>query len=184
MIANELNNKYFKWIYQLVCDDKYHKRISYKKLFNHLNDIEFISIIEMDNNRAEDGIDLRYRFGYEHHYESSIIKKYLDDRPCSVLEMITSLAIRCEENIMNDPDIGDRTSKWFWNMIDSLGLSSMNDNGYNPDYVDDVVYRFLNREYGRNGDGGLFTVNNAKQDLRDVEIWYQMCWYLDNVLFS
>lgn len=184
MTKNELNKEYFEWMYQLVCNERYPKRISYRKLLTHLHDIEFTYIIGMDGNRAEDGIDLRYRFGYERQYSRSMIATYLDDRPCSVLEMLTALAIRCEEHIMDDPDIGNRTGQWFWNMISNLGLSSLNDTRFDSEYLNRVITRFLNREYKRNGEGGLFTVKNCKHDLRTVEIWYQMCWYLDDILVS
>jgi hypothetical protein len=136
----------------------------------------------MDGNRAEDGIDLRYRFGYEQGYDSPMIATLLDDRPCSVLEMLIALAIRCEEHIMDDPDIGNRTGQWFWNMIINLGLGFMDDTKFDENYVKDVISRFLYRKYKRNGEGGLFTVEHCKNDLRTVEIWYQMCWYLDEVL--
>jgi hypothetical protein len=136
----------------------------------------------MDGNRAEDGIDLRYRFGYEQGYDSQTISTFLDNRPCSVLEMLIALAIRCEEHIMDDPDIGNRTGQWFWNMIINLGLGFMDDTKFDENYVKDVISRFLYRKYKRNGEGGLFTVEHCKNDLRTVEIWYQMCWYLDEVL--
>lgn len=90
-----------------------------------------------------------------------------------------ALAVRCEEHIMDDPDIGDRTGQWFWNMIVSLGLGSMTDERFDGEYVDEVVDIFLNREYERNGEGGLFTVNDTDRDMRNVEIWYQMHWYLN-----
>ena len=32
--------------------------------------------------------------------------------------------------------------------------------------------------YKRNGEGGLFTINRRGLDMRSVEIWYQMCWHL------
>lgn len=184
MTKNELNKEYFEWMYQLVRKDGYSKRLSYRKLFTHLHDIEFTYIIRMDGNRAEDGIDLRYRFGYERQYNNTIIATYLNDRPCSVLEMLIALAIRCEEHIMDDPDIGNRTGQWFWNMISNLGLSSLDDTRFDSGYLNRVIARFLNREYKRNGEGGLFTVKNSKYDLRTVEIWYQMCWYLDEILVS
>jgi len=184
MTKNELNNNYFEWMYQLVYNEKYSNRLSYRKLLSRLHDIEFIYIIEMDGNRAEDGIDLRYRFGYERKYEESIITTFLDNRPCSILEMLTALAIRCEEHIMDDPDIGNRTGQWFWSMIENLGFGSIHDTIFDKRYLESVITRFLNREYERNGNGGLFTVNNYKYDLRTAEIWYQMCWYLDSVLIS
>jgi hypothetical protein len=96
--------------------------------------------------------------------------------------MMVALSVRCEETIMDDPRIGDRTGQWFWGMISSLGLGSMMDNQFDKEYVDSVIDRFLKREYEPNGKGGLFTIKRCRYDLRSVEIWYQMCWYLDKFI--
>lgn len=182
MTRHELNLKYFKWLYQLVCNDRYSKRLSYKKLLTYLHKKEFSYIIDMDGNRADDGAELRYRFGKNNDLPEALIATGLDDRPCSVLEMMIALSIRCEEHIMDNPDIGNRTGQWFWNMIVNLGLGSMNDTKFNEEYTNDIIEKFLNREYKRNGDGGLFTITNCKHDLRTTEIWYQAMWYLDDIL--
>lgn len=183
MRRDELNKEYFNWMYQLVYDKHRHSRgLSYKKLLTRLHVEPFSYTIPMDGNRAADGINLRYRFGMENGYRDSIIAVYLDDKPCSILEMMVALAIRCEEHIMEDTDIGNRTGQWFWNMIVSLGLGRMTDTRYEPDYVDDVIERFLSRDYDRSGKGGLFTVEHCRRDMRNVEIWYQMCLYLETVL--
>lgn len=180
MTEKELSREYFKWMCQLVCGKRYSKTLSYRRLLTRLNEIEFTYLIDLDGNRAEDGINLRYHFGYENGYDSRMIASYLDDCPCSVLEMMVALAVRCEEHIMADSELGDRTGQWFWNMIVSLGLGSMMDSRYDEEYVDSVIYRFLNREYERNGKGGLFTIEHCPRDLRGVEIWYQMSWYLND----
>lgn len=182
MTRDEVINEYFEWMCELVSERPYSKRCSYRKLLSLLYGIDFTYTIEMDGNRADDGINLRYRFGYERGYEDYIIASYLDDRACSVLEMMVALSKRCEESIMDDPDIGDRTGRWFWGMIENLGLGSSFDNVFDKDYVITRIDIFLNREYGRDGDGGLFTVNHPKRDLRTVEIWYQLCWYLDEII--
>jgi hypothetical protein len=57
----------------------------------------------------------------------------------------------------------------------------MTDGHYDEIYVTEVIDRFINRKYEPNGKGGLFTIRNVKEDLRDVEIWYQMCWYLNSI---
>lgn len=180
MTRDELIDQYFDWMYQLVVDDRYSNK-SYRKLFSRLYDTEFIFAIPMDGNRAEDGIDLRYRFGREHSYSDALVASCLDDRPCSILEMMIALSIRCEEHIMDDPDVGDRTGQWFWSMLVSLGLGSMDDRKYSRSAVDGVLERFLNREYDPNGEGGLFTVDNGR-DMRRTEIWYQMNYYLKNII--
>ncbi|CAK7007727.1 MAG: hypothetical protein EUB_01567 [Eubacterium sp.] len=182
MTKTMLTDEYFEWICDLIGIYHHQARHTYTKLLRHLQGIDFEYVIDMDGNRAEDGVDLRYRFGYEHSYEDAMIAALLDDRPCSVLEMMVSLAMRCEEHIMDDPEIGNRTGEWFWNMVSNLGLEQMDDYAYQSEYVDAVISKFLNREYDRDGHGGLFTVPNCKKDLRSVEIWYQMCWYLNAIL--
>jgi hypothetical protein len=135
----------------------------------------------MDDNRAVDGIDLRYRFAYEKHYHQAMIAEYIDVKPCSVLEMMVALAYRCEEQIMDNQEYGNRTRQWFMGMIENLGLLGMTNNAFDEFYVDRVITRLLHRDYKPNGEGGLFTVRNYRRDLRLVEIWYQMSWYLSEV---
>lgn len=182
MTPDELKNTYFEWMYQLVCNDKYTKRLSYRKLLMFLYDVPFAYTIPMDANRAEDGTDLRYRFGFENSYDPRLITDTIDDKPCSVLEMMVALASRCEEHIMSDPDIGNRTGQWFWGMIANLGLSSMSDARFDGRAVQEVMKDFMEHRYQANGRGGLFTVKHSRRDMRETDIWYQMCWYLDEVL--
>lgn len=178
MTDEKLNEAYFEWMTDLV---RNRKTSSYSKLLKYLHEKEFTYIIEMDDNRAGDGVDFRYRFGYENGYSDVEIAKYIDNKPCSILEMMVALAFRIEEHIMSNPDIGDRTGKWFWGMIENMGLKTMTDATFDVRYANEVVERFLNREYGRDGKGGLFTVKNCRYDLRGIEIWYQACWYLNQI---
>lgn len=180
MTKNKLVERYFDWLYGLVFQTNY----SYTELLSKLNDIPFRYSIDMDGNREADGMNLRYRFGYETGCEDYIIASYLDDRQCSVLEMMVALAIRCEEQIMTDPEIGNRTSVWFRGMLDNLGLLDMTNDRFDSLRVDKAICRFLDREYRPNGQGGLFTVKDRNCDMRSIEIWYQMCRYLDELLIS
>lgn len=181
MTKNEVKNQYFNWMYQLVCSNR-SRSVSYRKLLSYLNGRAFVWTIDMDENRASDGIDLRYRFGREKKYSDPMIADFLDDHPCSILEMMIALSIRCEEHIMEDSDLGDRTGQWFWNMIISLGLGAMPDSKFDERHAEEVIDRFIDRSYERNGHGSLFTVEHPSQDMRDVEIWYQMCMYLDTII--
>lgn len=178
MVGYGINYEYFEWMFDMVCRERYDGDISYRKLLTYLHDTEFEYFIPRDRNRAEDGIGLRYRFAMLHGYEDV---PYSLDGPCSVLEMMIALAIRCEEDIMDDPAKGDRTVQWFWGMINNLGLGAMHDERFDKTYVRVTVDRFLKRKYDPDGSGGLFRVRNCDRDLRDVEIWYQLCWYLDTL---
>lgn len=168
-----MNEEYFDKLCDFVCRGRYENKNSFRKTLRRLHDIEFRFIIHNDKNRALDGIDLRTRFMGDD-------VRYLDDRPCSVLEMMIALAIRCEENIMDNTELGDRTGQWFWGMVVNLGLGSITDDKYDEEYVDFVIERFLDRDYEPDGEGGLFHIRRCRQDVRNVEIWYQLCWYLDS----
>jgi len=168
----DLEERYFQWMYDLVCPGQ-----SYRKLFRGLYSREFTWDLEMDRNRAADGVDLRYRFAYLNRLNH--VPKEND--PCTVLEMMIALAIRCEDQIMTDPESGDRTGKWFFEMVDSLGLRQMNDDRYDEEIVDTTVSSFLSRSYSPDGTGGLFRVPDCPKDMRNMEIWYQLMWYLNTV---
>lgn len=179
MTKNETDAAYFDWMCGLVCKAYRDGGRKYRNLLECLNRIDFRYTIPMDGNREADGIDLRYRFGYEKHIRDYIIARYLDDHPCSVLEMMIALAQRCEETIMDDPEIGDRTGTWFWAMIHNLGLECMSDDDFDQLYVEERVEQFLDRRYSYQGDGGLFYVRHPAEDMRKVEIWTQLSWYLN-----
>lgn len=173
-----IENEYFEWLFRLVCNENQPEDVSYRKLLMRLHRIPFRYSIPKDGNRADDGKNLRHRFAcaYPNINDAEL---YLSGC-CSVLEMMLALSIRCEETIMDDPKIGDRTRQWFWGMIKNLGLGSMTNDRFDKKFVDEVVTRFLDRDYEPDGTGGLFTVKNCRYDLRTVEIWYQLCWYLDS----
>ena len=176
------SDDYFEWLVDLLCRGRYRDSASYRKLLTRLHDTEFRYSINRDQNRAEDGVDLRRRFALIRYDEDSYEDVMRDlTGPCSVLEMMVALAIRCEETIMDDPNVGDRTGQWFWGMITSLGLGGMAGSRDDEQVVDSKVERFLDRKYEPNGKGGLFTINRCDRDLRYVEIWYQLCWYLDTI---
>ena len=179
MNEDRIENEYFEWMYDLVCGKRYSKSVSYRTLLMYLHSTEFIYSIPKDRNRAVDGIGLRRRFALSENCEEKA--DYLTG-PCSVLEMMIALSIRCEEGFMDDPTVGDRTGQWFWGMIVNLGLGPMTDNRFDKHLVHDILTRFLKREYEADGRGGLFTVNHSKYDMRDVEIWTQKNYYLDEYL--
>lgn len=178
MTQMKVVNAYFDWMYDLVSGRRFARGISYRKLLLHLHDVEFIYSIPRDANRADDGIRLRDRFADEEDFPDADL--YLEG-PCSVLELMVALALYCEEHIMDDPVIGNRTGQWFWIMITNLGLGGMDDKKYDPRKVDEVMERFLRREYEPDGAGGLFKVRNCEDDLRDLEIQYQLYRFINSI---
>lgn len=172
MTQRTVVNAYFEWLCNKIDADG--TKADFSRLLSHLHAVEFIYSIPRDANRADDGLGLRYRFSYE----TGLPEVFLEG-PCSMLEMMVALVIRCEETIMDDPELGDRTGQWFWGMIVNLGLGYMDNARFDISYVDEVVERFLTRNYEPDGRGGLFTIKGCPYDLRREEIWYQLNWYLD-----
>lgn len=174
----EIEKRYFDWLYELVCGKWEPRNLSFHRLLTFLYDTQFIPDNEMDCNRAVDGENLRGRFIAENGLDNEI-SWIFQGKPCSMLEMMVALALRCEETIMEDAEIGNRTGQWFWSMIVSLGLASMDDNRFHQSRAEFVVERFHRRDYQPNGAGGLFTLQNPKEDMRTLDIWYQMMAYLN-----
>lgn len=174
-MRNDISNAYFEWLSDIVCGDRFSDKVSYGELLAFLHSKPFRYLLPMDDNRADDGLSMRYRF----ECATGNDERYLDG-PCSVLEMMVALAIRCEET-MDDPLLGDRTGQWFWGMVRNLGLGGMYGNHFDIQIADDIIERFLDREYEPDGRGGLFTISDCDCDLRDVEIWHQLWWYLDTI---
>lgn len=181
MTQEELNYEYLDWMYDIVCDDRYSTNLGYRKLFAYLYSIEFTYTMPMDGNRYEDGINLRYRFAQEQDIDYNMVASYLDQTPCSVLEMMIALSLRCEEQIMDDDTYGNRVGQWFWEMIVNLGLGGMTDEEFDPLYVQHRLHIFLNRTYDKDGHGGLFQTVDLTKDMRTTEIWYQMHCHLIEV---
>ena len=172
----EFTRNYKEWIKEMVDPAG-----MYDILLDRLFEYEFVWIIPNDENRAEDGAYLRVEFADRcgEEFDPSYI-----DWPCSVLEMMVALSIKAENAILYDSEKGDQTSRWFWEMIENLGLSGYDDVCWmrNPKNVslevDYIIDRFLNRKYTKTGKGGLFPLGKrAKEDQRKLEIWWQMHEY-------
>jgi hypothetical protein len=177
-MTRDINREYFEWLCEIVSDSKPKKNCSYGKLLEYLHQTEFVFILPMDENRCVDGMNLRYRFGYEYNIGDPVIASCLDNDPCSILEMMVALSFYVEEHIMVDPEYGLMSGRWFWMMINNLGLSEMTDDNFDYELVNRNIWHFLNRDYDRDGKGGLIYMPNSRYDFRTMDIWYQMMRYL------
>lgn len=151
----------------------------YDRLLSYLFSVDYQYVIHRDINRAYDGLGLRIRFGNECGNPS--FDDMLLDKPCSVLEMMVALAIRMEEDLMNSFLYGDRVGQWFWNMLKSLGLNTMTNREFDRDRVDYILETFMSQNYMPDGKGGLFWIRDCDCDMRELEIWVQMCRYVESI---
>lgn len=170
-MSEPLENLYFNWLCAKVMRVKNSTpSLTYWNLLKALHKTEFVWLLSGDDNRAEDGVELRRRF-----LIAGDIPDDLDWRgqPCSLLEMLIAFSSRAEFQ-SDEPAI-----QWFWEFIENLGLSECNDaSGFHPDDVNEVLDRLIWRTYDYSGRGGLFPMHHPKHDQTKVEIWYQFCEYL------
>lgn len=181
-----LNELYFKWICSIIFPNEI-TRNKYTNVLKVLYETEFDYIIDLDENRQKDGIDLRYHFSYACKIPYDIVKNNFNIYKCSMLEMMTALAKRCEEDLMSDLNFGDRTDLWFWIMFSNLGLNNYDDSYWDPVYsyyeVKNILRKFMFREYNADGsNGGLFICPNSGYDLRTMQLWDQMGLYMNNLI--
>lgn len=177
----KIKSEYFDWLVSKVFTER--EASNFSQVLSVLNDTIFTCDLPMDLNRAEDGKRLRDIYLDElDTRDSYIIDIMVDEHPCSILEMMVALAIRCEDDIMRDYDEGDRTGLWFWIMFENLGLSEYEDDNFDESRVNWILARFLKRTYEKDGKGSLFYIPNTRCDMREIEIWYQMSEYINTML--
>lgn len=174
---------YYNYLRNMIWSPTFGPNFHYDKLLMHLMIVPFRVVIYMDQNRVKDGYSLRQyyiRDSWSYEYDT----QELLDSEVSVLEVLIALAYRWENQFMSDPDIGDRTNVWFWEMISNLGLGVFNDEHFDPDAVDYILDQFMDHTYEYDGTGGnVFIIENPDMDLRSVELWNQMCWYFDERIY-
>lgn len=146
--------------------------MNYDILFKTLHNLEFVWLLPGDDNRAEDGKELRRQFLLEGHFPDDV--EWRTQIPCSVFEMLLAFAVRAEKNTMGYSKI-----EWFWEFLRNLNLADANDaSGIPPDEIAECVEMFMWRTYRPDGDGGLFPLRHPEQDQTKIEIWKQFCDYL------
>ena len=177
----DVEQDYFHWLCEMVHIDM--MEASYWLLARDLHHKIFVPLIERDENRAFDGLELR-----EEYLSEMMLPEYCTiDGECTLFEMLIALARRMDFETSNPYDLDgkDNTAYWFWEMMDNLGLSKYSDDTYADmkdeaiSYVDWAMDKLLKRKYEPNGDGGLFPLKHCHENQCNVEIWYQMHAYLN-----
>lgn len=174
-MSEPLEHEYFNWLCAKVVDHFNDvngvETLSYSTLLMALYTTEFVWMIVGDDNRAEDGKDLRAEF---------LLELDIPDNPqwrietgCSILEMLIAFSRRAEYQT----DIPAR--EWFWEFINNLGFLEMSDSSLlTAQDIQEFLEPFIWRTYEMDGSGGLFPMKHPHRDQREVEIWYQFCDYL------
>lgn len=167
-----LDEQYLRWLYSQVLPIESRKSVrTFWALLRQLYVKEFVWYVPNDDNRLEDGRDLRYEF---------LALEDLPDDPewtslgCSILEMLIGLSRRLAFQMDGEPRF------WFWQLLENIGLDKYNDRYYknSEEEVNEVLERVIWRNYDEDGRGGLFPLRHPDDNQREVELWYQMSAYI------
>ena len=190
-MMDDINEEYFQYLYTRFGHHYGTSEDQYRILFKTLNRIEYYWTIPRDENRASDAYALRNEF-YNYYIAMNSVRDDAEQiiippcaeiltGSCSVLEVLCALAARFENDIAHNDSIGNRETKWFWEMMDNLGFQKYVDRVMTSENSFAVIRKIqdvLDRRYNPNGVGGMFPrINPYVPDQRDLELWYQISGY-------
>lgn len=174
MNEEPLDEQYFEWLAGQVVNLRLRNPTQtswsvLRKLFS----TQFLWRIRNDDNRAEDGKELRREF--LDIYPQDVVSSWMNEK-CSFLEMLIALSRR-----LSFQTEGASSAEWFWHLLDNVGLY-VSDREFDSQGMDTYARQVLeglnNRTYDRNGRGGLFPLTDSDIDQTTIELWYQMNYYL------
>ena len=177
-MASRKIESYFDWLCERVgIQDKHVKDsqaidILYTTTFEVCK--KYQKQVALDEARIEDALSMREKFMNDSDFEPMFDTRFLLGvglSDVSIFEIIVALADRM---VYNCSDSIDRDAAFFI-MFRNL-FSGIDENDIEK--LHERVQNFLDREYGKDGFGGLFPLKNPKKDQRKVEIWYQMMAYI------
>lgn len=183
------NHSYIEWLESFTIDETMRddRRPTYHGLVMTLWNIEYNPKdggIGNDLDRMEEGLELRIRYDYilsknaglEHEMVVHAASMF---GPCRVLEVIITLAMHMYD-MMQDTDIYNSVSRWFWEIMANVGLDDLDDSIFGQreaSLVEKTVGDILDRKGPKGARGGWFYV----EDWQEIEVWYQMHEYLNGM---
>ena len=152
------------------------KMTKFGRLFEILHHINFECVLERDENREDDGVELREEYSVPDCFDAEQEEAFYAQK-CSVLEMLIALSIRVDDEFIGDP-AEEHPEDFFMEMIENLGLDKFNGNRYRDDDVIKIIQRWMDRKFNKNGHGSPFPMKYDRRDQRKLEIWDQMNAYI------
>lgn len=167
-MTSDLFGVYLGWLTSQTGVDQ--QRRSYSDLLQVLLRKEFLWNVPWDDNRIEDGREIRKEFFRETGLEGDL-------GPISVLEVMVALSRRLEFMA------GGNAPGWVWQLITNLELHKLADpiGRRKATVADEILENLIWRNYEPDGQGGFFPLIDTDHDQRKVEIWYQMAMYVEEI---
>jgi hypothetical protein len=153
-----MRERYFHWLLKFIGNGLCRKN-SYFELLKYLFNTDYYWSIPMDEDRAADGVDLRYRFVVECGEDLEASYMYLSGPP-SVLEVLIALSIKMEYIARGSIELS-KAGQWFWGMIKCLNIFDYYDGNFNSEEVEYCLNRWFENEDNAsifpNGHGELWS---------------------------
>ena len=167
--------QYTRWLYERVCNVRdFDSPQSYVQLCDEMQDIYFKVLVSRDDNRENDGRDLRDEF-FDYIRDRALNRDEERAHEVTLLEIFVALAARAR--LLTGMEEAD----WFGIFLQNLGIDGCNDRSFNTVTrlkARRALRQFNDRTYRANGKGGLFPLTMPMTDQRDVELWYQLGAYI------
>lgn len=165
---------YFHWLAPQVRDEG-HQSHTYTDLLRLMHGKEFVWLVPNDDNRLVDGLDLRLEFLQEAEAPNDLSPETFG--PVSVLEVLIGLSRRMAFVAEGDAEV------WAWQFLGNLELHKMSDplSRREAAQVDEILESLIWRTYNIDGTGGFFPLTKPEEDQTQVELWYQMCAYVEEI---
>jgi hypothetical protein len=143
-------------------------------MFDKEYPLQAAQLVPNDDNRLGDGLDLRVEFCYARHVRQGALA---DLGPCSFLEILIGLSRRLAFNVGGPP------SGWAWTLLCNLELRRMTDplSSYKARKIHNILDGCIWRNYQPDGTGGFFPLAWPEEDQRNVELWYQMAAWINEL---
>ena len=160
-----VENAYFNWLVSKVLRlENSSPSLTFYNLFRTLHTTEYVWLVSGDDNRVEDGLELRLDFLTEANIGYDPDEAKLE--PCSVFEMLIAFSNHAEFTT-DTPARG-----WFWVFLTNLGLAEYCDAAFRKDEAQTIIDEFVWRRTT------MFPLTNQSRGYLNVQVWYQFCTYL------
>jgi hypothetical protein len=161
---NPIDYEYYEWLKAQI---EIPNGKSYNGVFEIMHNLEFVWTVPNDDNRIQDGLDLRYEF-------LNSPEQTLHLQGATLLEILVSLSRRTAFTAGGTPE------QWAWQLLRNLRFHKKPDplTEHQSARVKDMLDTLIWRTYQRDGRGGFFPLNHPDEDQTKVEIWYQMNKYV------
>ncbi len=146
---------YREWLVSFVDTEDLDFSRNYTCLMDQLFHTKYRWVIDMDQDRYIDGLDMRKKYEYE--TGNDISSDIMID--CSILECFVALFVKFSDTVLTDPGDISVAPELFFDALSHLGLLFYDDNRYDSYAVDDIIERFLDCKIQ------LFSVSFCKKNV-------------------